>query len=352
MYRDWKFRYLLAGIILTAILSSCNFFFQEDPVFIEDTDTICEFLNKNEEKYSKFLSLLEQGNMLIPLCGYNPHGEFYTLFLPTNEAIDRYIQQNPNYSSFEALLQDTGFVDTLTRYHVVNKEIHTNQFPDGALKDTTLVGQRLTINFDSDGDIPFYLVNNVARIVTPNIETTNGMIHVISSVLDPVFISGYDWLQQQEEYSILAEAMDSAGIKDRLNWDKYTILAEHDSIYKRAGIDSIAELIDSIADPDRELSSTRNPFYKFAAAHIIQYEYFLNDFEYGIDHLNTLGSEKITIDAGLDIRINPGDEAIRYIISESGDTTEINYISFVWEACNNLSRNGPIHSISELLNRY
>ncbi len=90
--------------------------------------------------------------MFSTLYAYNPYGDDYTLFLPTDEAIDNFIRQNKNYESFEALLQDTSFIYTLTRYHTIKRKVHTDEFPDGALTDSTLTGDRLAIGFYSDGE--------------------------------------------------------------------------------------------------------------------------------------------------------------------------------------------------------
>ena len=126
---------------------------------------------------------MELGNLLTTLCGYNPYGEGYTLFLPTNEAVDHFIDQGNSYKSFDELLEDTIFLQELSRYHVVNRKIHTNDFPFGALNDTTLSGDWLTIGFFTDGDNALIKVNNTVPIIRANLDLVNGYIHVISSVL-------------------------------------------------------------------------------------------------------------------------------------------------------------------------
>ena len=51
----------------------------------------------------------------------------------------------------------------------------------------------------------------------------------------------------------------------------------------------------------------------------------------------------------MDIQINPGIDIYKTIISESGDTTVIDYLSPRWSNSNNISLTGPIHSITDLL---
>lgn len=315
----------------------------------EDQLTICQFLENNKQEYSKSYRLLAEGKMLTTLCAYNPYGEGYTLFLPTDEAIDNFIGQNQKYKNFEELLQDTSLIYTLMRYHTLKKEVHTNDIPFGVLRDSTLTGERLSFGFSSDNDNQYPIVNNVAPIIQSNLKMTNGYIHIISEVLQKAEIPGYDWLQQQEDYSILAKAIELSGIKKRLWWNKYTILAEHDSIYNKMGIYNVEDLIDRIATPGMSVTSRSNPFYKFAGYHIVGGEYYLNELHWGNRKYTTLDSNPLTINIGLEIRINPGIDNFGFTITESGDTTYIDYVRPVWDNCNIITSTGPIHSISDLL---
>ncbi|MCF8224909.1 MAG: fasciclin domain-containing protein [Bacteroidales bacterium] len=341
---------LIHWIILTAVITSCE---PESHTTHWNDDqllTIREYLDTNRNEYSKFYSLLEEAELLITLSAYNPYGEGYTLFLPTNEAIDRFIRENQHYDNFLELLKDTGFIDTLTRYHTINEKLHTDQFPFGALTDKTLSGDRLTTAFYANGDNQVIKVNNAAQIIHSNLKMTNGYVHVISDVLQQAEFSGYEWLQQQDDYSILAQAMELSGVKERLLWwDKYTILAEHDSIYHRNGINNIEDLINRVATPGIPYSDRANSFYQFAAYHILFGELYLNDLDWGKQEYWTLGNEPIIIDAKLDIYINPGVDTYGITISESGDTSVIDYIRPVWEDCNILTITGPFHSISDVL---
>ena len=178
---------------------------------------------------------------------------------------------------------------------------------------------------------------------------TNGYIHVISEVLQKEKKTGYDWLQQQDEYSILAQAMKLTGIKKSIWVDQYTILAEHDSIYHRNGIMNVEDLISLIATPELPYSNKANSFYRFAGFHILSGEYYLNDFYFGKRNYSTLGQTKLPIHVGLDIRINPGVETYGFTISKLGDTAVIDYILPIWESSNIMTFTGPVHSLSEIL---
>lgn len=342
-------RILVHWMILAVFISSC----ESDPYGSnwnkENSLSISQYLEKNRDEYSKFHKILKEGKMLNTLYAYNPYGDDYTLFLPTNEAIDHFIQQNQSYGNFEELIKDTGFIKKLTRYHTVNRKMNTDEFPDGALIDTTLTGDRLVTSFFADGDNQLIKVNNSASIIKSNLNMTNGYVHVISEVLQKTEISGYDWLQQQDDYSILAEAVRLSGIRSRLWWTKYTIFAEHDSIYRRYGIHNVADLIARVATPGMSLSNRNNTFHLFTAYHFVGGEYFLNDFNWGNRKYTTLANISLPVDVGIEIKINQGVDTYGYKVSGTGDSTLIDYIRPVWENCNIMTTTGAIHSVTDLM---
>ncbi len=336
-------------VLFLVLITSCLKDPDESNWVDSDNLTISQFLDKNKNEYSKFYRLLTEGKLLSTLYAYNPNGDDYTLFLPTNEAIGRFIESNPNYENFEALVKDTSFIRKLTRYHTVSGKVHSNQFPDGALNDTTLTGDRLVTGFYTDGDKQIIRVNKSASIVKSNLKMSNGFVHVISGVLQKTTISGYDWILQQQGYSILAQAIKLSGIKSRLWWGKYTILAEHDSIYHRKGIKNIDALVKLLSTPGLALTNKNNAFNLYTSYHFVGGEYYLNDFKWGSSKYATLAGNQLTINVGLEIQINPGVDTYGITISASGDTTKIDYIRPVWEKCNNVTVTGPIHEISNML---
>lgn len=340
----------MSWILLFSLLNSCEPE-THDSNWVDDEGmrTIGTYLDQHQQDYAKFYRILEEGRMLNTLYGYNPYGEGYTLFLPTDAAIDRFIGQKEEYGNFDELLQDTAFLYTLTRYHTVNKKLHTYEFPYGALTDPTLTGDRLTIGFYTEGDNPLYKVNNSASVVQSNLDMTNGYIQVISEVLQKPEISGIDWLEQNEGYSILAGAMERSGIGNNLWFGQYTILAEKDSIYQRNGISSVDDLMDRLEDPENPDEDPGGALYQFAAYHILYSDFYLNDFEMGTYDYWTFGEETVTIEVGLDIRINPGLQIYGIEVSDTGDTTVIDYIRLAWDDCNIMTRTGPVHSLNELL---
>lgn len=347
--------FLLAGIL---IVTSCKKESLETGFFDESVLSISTYLEQNKENYSKFWQILESTDLYHTLNAYNPLGEGYTLFLPSDEAFDRYIQQNDKYSSFEELLADADFSRLLGRYHLVNRSMLTNEFPYGALPDSTATGDYLTIGIEVQGDSSKYKVNNKAPIIILDIETSNGYIHVIDEVLEPISFNSYEWLYNMEGYSILAQALEYTGLKDtmgiyrynsagQLIKNGYTVFAEHDSIFNRNGIFTFDDLVDKYHTPEYELDDPDGGLYQFAAYHLLEGRYFLDAFQ-GSSNYNTYAVYPVAVNAGIDIRLNPGVDSFRVDIAGT-DTSLVNYIEVYYQESNVNTKNGPIHFITQVM---
>lgn len=319
--------------------------------------TILDYVKDNEE-FSHFLQILEAGGIDKTLSAYNPDKLDYTLFLPTNDAIDRYIQVNDNYSSLSELLADDEFVAIFSRYHAVNGGINADDFPFGALSERTLSGDILTVNFIVEPDTSYYKINNQAPVIDPNIETSNGYVHVISEALSPITLTSYGWLEQAPGYSIFKSAVDETGLSEILDLNtkeeenagkEFTLLLEHDSIFQRRGINSFDDLALKISPGQNDYTSVTNPLYNFVSYHILTDMRFMVDFADVNTNYSTYSDIPLNINGlGLDIIINKGKQNFDTIINE-GDTTIVNYIGFFYDESNVLTQSGAIHFIDQIM---
>jgi uncharacterized surface protein with fasciclin (FAS1) repeats len=100
-------------------------------------------------------------------------GEF-TVFAPTDEAFEALLEELD--ATQEELLAREDLADILT-YHVVEGTVTSDMLEAGEV--TTVNGATVTINLE-DG-----VMVNDATVVTADVEASNGVIHVIDSVLLP-----------------------------------------------------------------------------------------------------------------------------------------------------------------------
>jgi uncharacterized surface protein with fasciclin (FAS1) repeats len=320
--------------------------------------TIYDYIAENDSNFSSFMSILKKGGIDKTLSAYNPDGIGYTLFLPDNNAVNQFIEESNQFSSLNDLLNDLEYVSALSRYHVVNMALSTDQFPFGALPEYTLSDDILTVSFVIEPDTAYYKINNQAPVVKENIELSNGYIHIISKTLIPVTFTSYQWLEQHTGYSIFKAAIDATGLNETLNLNikddtanlhPFTLLIEHDSVYNKRNIYSFDDLANLISPGNSDYTNTLNPLYNFTAYHILEESMFLDDFVDVVTNYPTYSEIPLNINGtGLDIVINKGKEIFDSIINPP-DTTIIDYIGFYYDESNVLTQSGAIHFIDQIL---
>jgi uncharacterized surface protein with fasciclin (FAS1) repeats len=353
-------KYISIGFGLL-MLASC---FPEvaDTGFIDEEEySIAEFLDQNQDQFSRFREMVMATNQHSALNAYNPWGDGFTLFLPEDKAFERYIHNSLKYNSFDQILEDVSFCNSLILYHLVNKSIRSFEFPFGALSDSTASGDYLTIAPEILEDTSIYKVNNSATIIITDIEVNNGTIHAIDNVLDPIVFSSYDWLKENPDYSIISGLFEITHLKDTMGIyvtspdgmqqeNVYTILAEPDTVFHRNGISDIDDLVDRYGTPGMDPDDKENRLYQFAAYHILEGQYFLDAFQ-GSRNYNTYTQAPVYISGGYNIRINPGSDTFSIVVSHE-DTTYITHIEPFYSISNINTKNGAIHSLNNLMEYY
>ncbi len=333
-----------------------------DTSFVLDAElSLRDYIKLNNEKFSVFLRIIDESGLSNAYNAYNPTGNNYTLFLPTDEAFQEYVTSSKKYNSIDDLLSDTSFVKLIGLFHLVNTELTTNDFTNSALSDSTMSGDYLTVQFKvGEGSKIVYEVNNFAEIIEPNVELVNGIIHIIDGVLQPVSFSSYEWLKDQAEFEIFTELLEQTGLVSqmgltRLNSkgqsirNRFTLLVEPDSVFSKRGIQSFNDLALTYGSTETAFNDTSNSLFKFAAYHLLDNSYFIDQLSGGV--LNTYAEYPISVSVGIDIRINKGFKVIERIIVGT-DTTILDYIPLLYELSNNSTLNGPVHIISEILEPY
>lgn len=326
----------------------------------EDLDefTIYDYIKKDStNSFSSFLSILEKGGLDKTLSAYNPEENGYTLFLPDNDAVNNFINQSQDFSSLDDILNDPEYAAIFSRYHVINMVAHTNDFPFGAFPKPTLSNDFLTVSFIIEKDTSYYKINNQAAVTRPNIDVANGFVHKIDIALTPITLTSYQWLERNQDFSILKEAVDLTGLRSALDFNQkneknrlaVTVLAEPNSVFNKQGIYSLDNLKERISPDNTDYTNSSNPFYSFVGYHILTASYFIDDFVDVSTNYNTYGEVPVLIDGtGLDILINKGKEVFDTIIVQS-DTTIIDFIGFDYDASNVVTQSGSIHIIDRLL---
>jgi uncharacterized surface protein with fasciclin (FAS1) repeats len=122
--------------------------------------------------FTTLVTALQAAGLDETLKGEGP----FTVFAPSDDAFAAVPAE-----TLDALLADPegALTDVLT-YHVVAGRVMSTDLSDGMTAET-VNGEPITITIGDDGTV---MVND-ATVTTADIETSNGVIHVIDAVLIP-----------------------------------------------------------------------------------------------------------------------------------------------------------------------
>jgi uncharacterized surface protein with fasciclin (FAS1) repeats len=115
------------------------------------------------------VTAIEAAGLAQTLQGKGP----FTVFAPTDDA---FAKLPPG--TVEALLNDKAKLSRILTYHVVPGEVMANNVKPG--KVTTVEGEKINITKSASG----VKVNN-ANVIKTDVVASNGVIHVIDTVLIP-----------------------------------------------------------------------------------------------------------------------------------------------------------------------
>jgi hypothetical protein len=205
------------------------------------------------------------------------------------------------------------------------------------------------------------MINNQAPVTRPNIEMSNGFVHVVGAALEPITLTTYDWISQHEGFTVFKAAVDATGLNELLSrnvkveTDKlpFTLLLEPDSIYNKRGIYNLTDLANRISPGRTDYTNPLNPLYNYVAYHVLTDKRFLSDYQ---DDENPLSTNYATysdiplhIDGtGIDIKINKNKEIFDTIIS-GNDTSYVSYVGILYDASNVMTQSGVIHFINQVM---
>lgn len=140
--------------------------------------TIAE-VAKNAGTFQTLLKAVEAAGLSQALESEGP----FTVFAPDDNAFKKVPQ-----STLEGLLKDTAKLKEILLYHVIPGKIISSQAlqltQGGKVQEVkTLQGQNIKLS--QRGFLTKSLYVNDAKVVKPDIEASNGVIHVIDRVIMP-----------------------------------------------------------------------------------------------------------------------------------------------------------------------
>lgn len=323
----------MALLLFIGIMAACK------PEIIEpkkksDQKVIAQLI-ADSTKYSEFNKLLANTMLDAFLAIRGP----YTLFLPNNNAMNAYYSSK-NITGANDI--DVEEQKRLVFNHILLAEINANDIGLGAIRQPNALYDKIASEF-VDSEI---LLNKTSKIIKRNIKASNGLIHEIDRVIEPLDHSLFDVLEANPAFTLFTEGLKVTGIQDTLKMMEFpygnkmartyfTILAVPDTIFNRYGIFTINDMIAHFTDDKNNITDIDNGFYQYMEYHCLDGAFFLSDFDTKLYPILSFNNNVlVTID---------NDYKLNYSSIDSS------YTGFLIEHSNVPARNGALHAINDLL---
>merc|ERR1712166_726338 len=252
-----------------------------------------------------------------------PNGPF-TVFAPTDEAFDAL----PN-GLVECLLEpeNKDSLAAILTYHVVSGQVLSTDLEDG-MTATTLQGEDVTVDL-SDG-----VKINDSIVVAADVSATNGVIHVISSVLVPPSLDVDAFLET------CGDSSDSSDSSDDIDLDIPGTAIAAGTFNTLVAALGAADLVDALSDPNGPFTVFAPTDDAFAALpeglvtcllepdnkgalsailtyHVVPFQVLSNALIDG-RILTTLQGEEVTVDLSDGVKINESTVETADVLAKNG----------------------------------
>lgn len=166
------------------------------------------YIENRPEYFSEYRRILDTTGVMGLLKAYG----LYTCFVPTDEAFYAYYEEQGRKGMSDFSLAE---LKTLCYDHILKGDTIATNDPDrsfdGTLGTLSMSGRFVNVSH-SDSSSMIYVYNTVP-IVEPDIALHNGIIHVVSRVMEPSGDRVSSVLAQDEKFRLFAEAFEKTGYK-------------------------------------------------------------------------------------------------------------------------------------------
>ena len=238
---------IIAGLLL---LGSCDDPYKDQVFRAYDEQPVGEWL-ADQPEFSMWVAMLRKVNLYNAM---NLGSGQFTCFVADNAAVETYLREKTSYGSVEEMPADE--IDFLLRYHIISGAKMASANLMLKLSLPTLTGDYLTagINIDTQRR---YIDNGEGKepsfLVRKDINLSNGVIHTLDKLLEPLTQSVWDIISGNSSYSIFAGAVEACGLDGWLDntyrtiaettiRENKTVLVVSDEVFRSRGINSLDEL--------------------------------------------------------------------------------------------------------------
>lgn len=286
---------------------------QEDPAAQQaELGTIYDVI-QSDIRLESFEILVEAVGLADNLDDDGP----FTVLAPTNEA----------WAAFEAMRRETDVTLTdILLYHVVNGEYDALKLRNSL---PTLMGERLLLDAKDDAVV----VNDTAKIISADIQASNGVVHVIDTVLSP-----------SREHSLFASGLGST--EDTIP----KVLAEDGRFETFLSLARQAGLMEMLENPNQNITLFVPSDEAFAALPLELLEEWMADPEGALRTilLFHLVGDQLSINQIATDDVIPTLEG-RGLVVTTDENIRVHLHGRAIQSFNILAANGIIHVVDEVL---
>ncbi|MZQ97295.1 MAG: LPXTG cell wall anchor domain-containing protein [Acidaminobacter sp.] len=259
------------------------------PAFSADQD-IVEIAVGNED-FSILVAALQKAELVGALQGEGP----FTVFAPTNAAFEKLLASLG--ITAEDLLNHPQLKEVLL-YHVVSGKVLSTDLSNG-MTAPTLSGENIKVDLSSGVKI------NSSSVTTADVMATNGVIHIIDSVLVPstfklnpepeVPATVVDIALSNSDFSILVAALQKADLVGALQGEgPFTVFAPTNAAFEKLLAALNISASDLLNQPD---------LAKVLLYHVVSGKVMSTDLSNGLEAA-TLNGEKVKFDLSSGVKVN------------------------------------------------
>lgn len=284
----------ITALTMTLGMSSCLNDAKE--IVISDDKQIDELMEEQDSpKLSEFLAILDISGMRSTVHAYGN----YALFVPTDEAVDAYLQQTGKGSVNNLSKEEAA---DIIKYHLLNvtdmnDSITTATFVDGRMSYPTFSGNYLTTKQEGEN----IRINRQALILSPrDIKASNGYMHIIDRVLTPPDPATESITARVRalpgNFSLMKEAFERSGMADTLSvtekgkWK--TLFIQDNDAFAADGIHNIDELISNLHENTPAVEDADSLLQNYIAYHAVPSLEYVADLLV-VSNLNTMVKNQV-----------------------------------------------------------
>ncbi|MFA6819048.1 MAG: fasciclin domain-containing protein [Bacteroidaceae bacterium] len=217
-------RLLLVGLIVMWSTTACVDKIDESSMYTFTKDMVSTYLSKHDS-LSYFWDMVQKTKLsskspstldkLLSMRGN------YTCFIPTNEAVQYYVDSAMNKHVEDMNQVPDSIRDDIVKNCIIDngdeKAYETTAFQIGSLERETMNARYLTISFDTIvGGHSAIFINTFSRIIVPDVKVANGEIHIVNRVIAPYNNTLPDLMASQDNLRIFSYLLKATGWSEKM----------------------------------------------------------------------------------------------------------------------------------------